>query len=333
MNGFCKLFALSALALPFLAQAQTTVMNKPGACTTDIYCSLTLVSGTGNVTFAAVVGPNCLLGQSCAFGSGYAGSDFSYQLPDGSSANANNFTGQMTYTGGASCGTGCTASYYTITGTFAGQDSQGRAFTGSTVQDITINHARGNNAVNRGGTTTLTMSAGQPGAPGFSLSAPPSLPAVTAGQSAIASIAVATTGAPLSAPVSFVCFGLPAGATCAFDPPSLIVGASGASSTLTISTTARTSARRKPSPSVFAFLLGLGGTVLQAIPRRLRASAVGLLLLLSVLFVSCGGAVGSQSSSTSAGTSGGTSAGSFQIAVTGTSSAVQSSTTITLVVR
>jgi hypothetical protein len=160
MNLLRRLLVLSALAA--VAHAQTTFTNQPGACTTDISCSLSLTSGTGNVTFAAIVGPACSLGTTCSFPSGFVGTHFAYQLPDGSSANADNFAGVMTYTGVGTCGAGCTNYLYSITGTFSGQDSLGRAFNGSTHQAITITNTSrsGHSAFDSGGATTLEFAGG-----------------------------------------------------------------------------------------------------------------------------------------------------------------------------
>ena len=140
--------------------AQTTVTNQGGACSIGVSCTLSLAGGSGQVSFDAVLGPNCTVGRSCGFPAGYVGSGFSYLLPDGSSASATDFTGVMTYLGFGSCGTACGNYYYTITGTFSGQDSQGRAVSGSTHQSLTISsHSRGGNtAVDTGGATTLTFS-------------------------------------------------------------------------------------------------------------------------------------------------------------------------------
>jgi hypothetical protein len=160
MKVSCKLLLL--LVLSAVAFPQTTLTNNSGACTTAVSCTLLLNAGTGNVTFSAVVGPSCPLGQSCSFPSAYVGTHFAYQLPDGSSGDASNFSGSLTYTGVGSCGAGCSAYYYSITGTFSGQDSLGRNFTGSTQQGLTISSVSrgGDSARDTGGVTTLEFTGG-----------------------------------------------------------------------------------------------------------------------------------------------------------------------------
>ncbi len=161
LRCLCLFLLMSTLTLAAPAWAQTSVTNQGGSCSTDISCTLSLAGGNGNVSFAAVVGPNCQVGQSCAFPAGSVGSNFAYQLPDGSSGSSPDFSGVMTYIGAGSCGLGCSAYYYTVAGTFSGQDSQGRAFNGSTQQALTLQgHSRGGNvAIDTGGSTTLTFGA------------------------------------------------------------------------------------------------------------------------------------------------------------------------------
>lgn len=312
-----------------IAAAQTTFTNQSGGCTTNVSCTLSLSGGAGNISFSAVVGPSCILGQSCAFGNGTAGSFFAYRLADGSSASVDDFAGQMTSTGAGSCGPGCSAFYYTLTGTFSGQDSQGRSVSGSTLQDIVIDHTHGSSATDTAGATTLTVSAALADlAPVLSLSAASSLPAVTAGQSAAVTIAV--TGQALTAPISLTCLGLPAGATCSFNPPSLTIGATPVSSVLSISTTAASTARRKLGNAVlFSLLPGFGLILLPRWRRRLAALIAVSLILLAL--GGCSGSVGTASNSSRL--SSFTPAGSYQIAVIGTSASVQGSATVSLIVN
>ena len=158
--------SLLALATTAWAQSQTTLKNQPGPCTPGVFCSLAASTGSGKIAFAAVVGPNCQVGQSCGFGVASVGSYFSYQLPDGSSANSSDFSGGLKYLGVNSCGPLCSSYSYALTGTFSGQDSQGRLFTGSTEQGVTINtYSRGgDSAADVGGATTITYSGASAGA-------------------------------------------------------------------------------------------------------------------------------------------------------------------------
>jgi hypothetical protein len=333
MRSSLRLFALFALAIPLALEAQTTVTNQAGSCDTAVSCSLALAGGNGSIAFAAVVGPNCLLGQSCGFGTSYAGSYFSYQWPDGSSAKASNFAGSMTFTGTGSCGAGCAVYQYTIAGNFSGEDSQARPFTGSTVQSITIDHHSkgGGTATDSGGTTTLSISGAPVSLPALSLSASPASASVVAGQSS--TMTITATGQALTGPVSLSCVGLPMGVTCSFDPANFNMGTGSATSNLTISTTARTLAWWKRwNAALFGVMLASIVVVLTGSKHR-RGRLLAVFLVLCIL-PSCGGVAGTSSGSTAAsGISGGTPTGSFQIAVSGISGSAQSSAVITLVVQ
>jgi hypothetical protein len=237
-----------------------------------ISCTLSLTGGSGNISFNVVVGPNCLLGQSCGFPAGYVGTSFAYKMPDGSSASTPDFSGVMTYLGTASCGTGCSAYYYTIKGTFSGQDSQGRTFSGSTQQSLTLSsHFHGaDSALDTGGATTLTytgtaaQSSPSPTAPDFSLTVSQTTLTVSPGQSAVVSLTLIPV-AGFAGTQTFSCSGLPTSANCSFNPPSLTLDGSNNPLTtqMTITTgTATASAMPKqneshlpPGYSFFAVLL------------------------------------------------------------------------------
>src|SRR5207253_7525534 len=62
---------------------------------------------------------------------------------------------------------------------------------------------------------------------------------VHAGQSAIQSITIRPNPAPWNSVVRFMCSGLPAMTTCAFNPATLTPGSNNATATLTMTTTAR----------------------------------------------------------------------------------------------
>lgn len=77
--------------------------------------------------------------------------------------------------------------------------------------------------------------------PYFSLGASPSNATVISGSST--SYAISVTGVNgFSSPVSLACSGLPSGASCSFNPPSVSPGSSPATSTVTVSTVAGTAA-------------------------------------------------------------------------------------------
>jgi hypothetical protein len=87
----------------------------------------------------------------------------------------------------------------------------------------------------------VTFKAQSNGTPGFSLSASPNSATVTTGSSVNSSIPVSGLNG-FSGSVNLACSNPPAGVSCSFDPPSVIPGSAGATSTLTISAAAGTAA-------------------------------------------------------------------------------------------
>jgi len=176
----------------------------------------------------------------------------------------------------------------------------------------------------------------------FSVTATTTTQTVTAGQSASFTIATATVGGAFPGTVTFTASGLPTGASASFSPSSVPAGTS---TTMTVTTTARGSAQmiRPPfSPNIpmkplwlIAIVLTLALTTLSLAKsgrrrmRRLIPIGAFALLLISVSYSSgcSGGGFPKVGSNT------GTPAGTYTVTVTGTSGAVQHSTTVTLVVQ
>jgi hypothetical protein len=77
------------------------------------------------------------------------------------------------------------------------------------------------------------------GSPDFSLSASPNSASVIAGNSVTSSIPVSGLNG-FSGSVTLACSNPPAGLSCSFDPPAVIPGSNGATTTLTISSTSQT---------------------------------------------------------------------------------------------
>jgi FG-GAP-like repeat len=173
-------------------------------------------------------------------------------------------------------------------------------------------------------TTTTTVPAG------FSLSASNTSGSVAPGQSATSSVTVTPSGG-LTGGVSFSCTGLPTGASCGFSPSSVTLGASAATSTLTISTTGQMAALTPGGKSEHRLPWAPGGIVLAAllIPlARIRRVNAQMRLLAWAAFLTIGAAAlhgcggndnsGSSSGGGSGGGSGGTPAGTYTIVITAT---------------
>jgi len=148
------------------------------------------------------------------------------------------------------------------------------------------------------------------------------LPAMSAnaGQSAIQTITIRPNPGPWNSLVTFACSGLPALATCAFNPISVTPGNSDARITLTVATTGWSSAITGLRKSWLATWLGfssLGLLILAGSGRRHRRGMRMLLSILALGFLSltlldCGGKKTDAAP-------GGTPAGTYTITVTATS--------------
>ena len=163
---------------------------------------------------------------------------------------------------------------------------------------------------------------------------------VSAGQSAQVSIFVYSNPVFYDG-VSLSCSGLPAKATCSFDPARILAGGY---SIMTINTAGSTTASLKQptlhNERLLAMLgLPLGGFLLISIPRSSIERRVRLLLILAIFStfsVSCGGGGSSNSTVSQAPqpvqSTSSTPAGSYNIVVTGTSGNVSHSMTVPVVV-
>jgi hypothetical protein len=170
----------------------------------------------------------------------------------------------------------------------------------------------------------------------FTIDSSPQTATIKAGQSATFNLTINPVG-DLASTVGFSCSGLPAAATCSFSPASLTPGISPVSTTLTLTTTAPSSAvplsHRQPGPLfwLFAFVSCLCLTHLalllqkeafqkEAFAKEARRKTAPRLALawaaIAVVFLlgSCGGGSGSVTGGTN-----GTPVGSSSITVTATS--------------
>ena len=180
--------------------------------------------------------------------------------------------------------------------------------------------------------TTVTVV--NPTPPDYSVNIPNGSATITAGQSANYTISVTPQGG-FAGTVNFACTGLPSASSCGFNPSTVTPNGSPASTTLTISTTARSSASARPfSGNTLAAVLSFGliGIVFLSRTSRRKRNARAALMLLGAMLValaiaSCGGGSPPPPPVT------GTPAGSFSVTVTATSGATTHSSTITLNVQ
>jgi hypothetical protein len=181
----------------------------------------------------------------------------------------------------------------------------------------------------------------------FAVSSPTPTQTVAAGHPAAFAISTATVGGTLSNPVTFTVAGLPPGAAAKFNPTSVIPGAS---TTMTVTTTARNGsslpqnpfdqhdplfppsipawpAAANPSILLATLLAGIGFARLRhRLPRVVPVAALFITLIVAVTFIAgCG--------TTSRPASTGTPVGNYVLTVTGTSGTDVRSTTVTMVVQ
>ncbi len=198
-----------------------------------------------------------------------------------------------------------------------------------------------NLTVSNNGVTRSAPSSVQIVVTDFTVGASPGSAMVKAGQAATYTVNLGSQFGPFTNPVSLSCSNLPGLSSCAFSPATATPGTNGATSTLTISTTAASALlrppfdwpRSKPLYVMSVFLLGLAAITMllslkkprQKLSPRLLLGTVAAFLLLQL---ACGGGGGGGGSSRP-----GTPSGTFVFTVTGTSGSLQHSSTATLIVQ
>lgn len=166
----------------------------------------------------------------------------------------------------------------------------------------------------------------------FTLAPSPASVTVSAGQSATYPITLTSQFDAFGSAVSLSCTGLPKGCTGSFSPASVTPGSLGATTTLTLKTTASKSAAigatAGPGASIFLLALLLWPHFRRPLSRQRvrRRLATAVLVCLIVIIAGCSSGGGTNGST-------GTPQGTYTITVNGTSGNLTVSTTVTLVVN
>ena len=179
--------------------------------------------------------------------------------------------------------------------------------------------------------TAALIGTGTTGTGDFSIAAAPTSVSVAAGGTATSTVTVTGLNGFTSA-VALTCAGAPAGSTCSLNPSSVTPTSTGATSTVTFTTTARSSAmafriRSPRAPGIWNTALGLITLSLALFVWMIRRIGVArkvawtFAALLMLSLTSCSGLPKT-----------GTPAGTYTITITGTSGTLTHSTTVSLTV-
>jgi hypothetical protein len=173
--------------------------------------------------------------------------------------------------------------------------------------------------------------------PDFTVGIPNASAMIVAGQSANFTVTIASQGGFTGA-ANLSCAGLPTGASCAFVPPSLTIGGSAVSSTLTIATAPHLMTSAFPTRGTLASALtgltglGLWGLVIIGGVRRRKgiwqsAAILLIVVVIGLAMAGCGGGDHVINPTT------GTPAGTYTVTVNAASGSTSHSGTITLIVQ
>jgi hypothetical protein len=201
------------------------------------------------------------------------------------------------------------------------------SFTPASTATFTATLSVADNAAGSPQTVSLTGTGTVPPPPTFAITSSTTAQTVQPGGSAQYSITVTPQNGAYSNPVTFSATGLPTGATATFSPASLTPGSSAATAQLTIQTAATTpvTAGIGSAWPLSLSLMPLFGLLFGV--RRLRRRWVTLAVLLFAslgaltALTGCGGGFGLKTSTN------------YSITVTGTSGAIQQTTTVQLTVQ
>lgn len=156
---------------------------------------------------------------------------------------------------------------------------------------------------------------------------------VARGSSVTVPVQVPAVGGAFDQNVTLGCANLPAGMRCTFSPATVKPGATGAASTLTISTTTSVAMSRRPSPwGLAAMMFGIVGVFGWPDKRRRRAVFVALLLVALVILVQvgCGGGATVNTTTNQPTTP---ASSTVTISVTGTSAGLSHGSNVTVTVH
>lgn len=166
----------------------------------------------------------------------------------------------------------------------------------------------------------------------LTLNANPSAVTISTGASGKMTVTVTPHSGSFNNSIALTCSGLPADLSCSFSPASITPGSSVASSALTVTSGAVSSAQNGERRAFFfasgLFSFGLMGiTVVGKINRRRMIALIGCVVLIALILFSssCGGG-GSSSGVTS-------STGSYVVTINGSAGSTQLSTTVLVTVK
>ena len=250
-----------------------------------------------------------------------------------------------------------TISAFDTTGKFQGQlsDSSGKVLVNPGMWDMVFGGGGGaNNTPGVAGTLYITAggSAGQPNFPaggsatavfaslapaaaagsGFSLNLSSPSATVSQGGSATLMVSAATVGG-FNSQITLTC-SAPTGLTCSLSPSTISPGSSAASSTLTISAASTPPPTGYSLPGMVALMPGLGlfGTLITTRKRKLLdrknmvgVSLLGLLLVISLFALGCGGSNSNKPTTPASGQA--------TVMVTGTSGSLSHSSAVTVTIN
>jgi hypothetical protein len=171
--------------------------------------------------------------------------------------------------------------------------------------------------------------------PDFQVTVNPTSLTIVAGHSGTATFTVTPING-FNSQVSFVCSGLPSEAACSFNPASVTPNGAAVSSTLTVTTTAKSAAARKPlglwQGPIYALLFPILAIFVFRRGKRPDACLPGLLLsLLLLAMTACGGNSGGNNNTGNPGTPPGTSSVSVAASTSG-SGGTNHAATLTIIV-